>query len=59
MDRNAYTVTEFTERNGVSRATVYREVADGRLRLLKIRNRTLIAADEEKRWLAQAMQSAS
>jgi excisionase family DNA binding protein len=59
MVQNAYTVDEFAQRNRVSRATIYREVADGRLRLLKIRNRTLIAADEEKRWLAEAMQSAS
>lgn len=49
-------IDELAARNGVSRATIYREHAAGRLAFVKIRTRTMITAAEEDRWLREAMQ---
>ena len=58
MSRNSFTVPEVAKRNSVSRSTLYREAAAGRLHLTKIRNRTLITAEEEARWIRDATQPA-
>ncbi len=39
-------------RMGISRSTLYLELADGRLTALKARGRTLISRAEQARWLA-------
>ena len=56
MTRNAFTIDELAKRNGLSRATIYREHAAGRLGFAKIRTRTMITAEEEARWLRAATQ---
>jgi excisionase family DNA binding protein len=48
-DRRAFPVTEAATLLGVSRATVYKLAADGRIRLVKIGGRTLIPASEIER----------
>lgn len=45
------------KRMGISRSTLYLEIADGRLAALKARNRTLITRAEQARWL-EALPSA-
>ena len=40
------------KRLGVSRSTIYLELADGRMTALKARGRTLITRAEQERWLA-------
>ena len=46
-------------RLGVSRSWLYREIGAGRLRVVKIGNRTLIAEDELRRFAAELAQRGS
>lgn len=49
-----YTIDEFAALRRVSRSTVYREIADGRLRPTKTRGRTIIPRAEADRYAAAA-----
>lgn len=52
--RRAYTIPEFMAEFDVSRATVYREAspACGRLKLTKIRSKSVITIEDAERWWA-------
>lgn len=47
---SAYTVAQFCNAYGVSPSFFYREVREGRLNPRKARGRTLVSADEARRW---------
>jgi excisionase family DNA binding protein len=48
-ERRAFRVDEAASLLGVSRATLYKLAADGRIRLVKIGGRTLVPASEIER----------
>ena len=51
-ERNrASSILDFRARYGLGHATVYRLIADGRLRAVKLGRRTLILAEDEAAWL--------
>lgn len=47
----AYSVASLAEEAEVSRQTIYREVADGRLRAKRVRGRLVIPAEAVREWL--------
>ncbi|MCB1383233.1 MAG: helix-turn-helix domain-containing protein [Notoacmeibacter sp.] len=49
--KGAYTIPEFADWSGISRSSVYRQIASGQLTAMKAGHRTLIRADEAQRWL--------
>lgn len=51
--RQNFTIDEFSLWEGVSRSTTYREIADGRLRPVRIRGRTIIPRAEADRRAAE------
>jgi excisionase family DNA binding protein len=51
MDKNLSSVSEFCERNNISRTGFYREVRDGRLRVVKVRKNTRVTSRDEQDWL--------
>ncbi|RDD63830.1 helix-turn-helix transcriptional regulator [Ferruginivarius sediminum] len=51
-DRLAYTIPELVEASGLGRTTIYGEIRDGRLRVIKVRRRTLVRAEDARAWLA-------
>lgn len=51
MEKELFTISEFLVKFSISRASFYREVADGRLHLLKRGRRSLISRAEAERWL--------
>jgi len=51
MNRRAYSIDEFCERNGIGRTTAYAEIKDKRLKVRKVRRRTIITAEAEDDWL--------
>jgi predicted DNA-binding transcriptional regulator AlpA len=48
--RMAYSIKEFIERNGISRATVYEESKRGRLKIRKIGGKSVVLAIDERDW---------
>ena len=50
--RDAYSIPEFAQRNGIGRSTVYEEIKSGRLRALKVGNRTIITDEHGAEWRA-------
>ena len=54
MQPMALSVNEAAKTLGVSRATLYREIQDGRLRKRQVRGRTLIAVEDARAWLDAA-----
>jgi excisionase family DNA binding protein len=50
-DRRALSIVEFCHRYGVGRSKAYEEIKAGRLRAIKIGNRTLIIVDDAEAWL--------
>ena len=51
------TLAEFTETYGISRATIYREHAEGRLPFVKAGRRTLVATEDAEKWLCDLPRS--
>ncbi|WP_395020998.1 excisionase family DNA-binding protein [Dongia sp.] len=51
-ERSAFSIKEFSERSGLSVATIYRRLKDGSLRSVQIGGRRLIPADVERELLA-------
>ena len=47
----AYTVVEAARATSISRSTLYEEVRDGRLRLIKVGRRSLILDEDLRAWL--------
>jgi len=56
MTHTLYSVTGLCNFYGIARSTFYREVADGRLNILKCAGRTLIEGAEAERWWNQRYQ---
>ena len=50
MLRMLYSVRQFCSEHRISRSTLYREIAAGRLRVIKCHTMTFITADESSRW---------
>lgn len=50
MEPVAYRIPEFCQTYAISRTSLYREVKDGRLRILKRGKRTLIERAEAEKW---------
>jgi excisionase family DNA binding protein len=44
-------VEDFAKRHGVCRVTVYKEIAEGRLRTFKVGRRRLISSEAERQWI--------
>jgi hypothetical protein len=51
MDKLGYSVPALAEAADVSRSKLYEEMAAGRLKAKKFGARTIIPADEARRWL--------
>jgi excisionase family DNA binding protein len=51
-EKLAYTIKEASAALGVSKATIYRTLANGELHAKKLGSRTLIPADEIRRWIS-------
>jgi excisionase family DNA binding protein len=50
-DRLAYSIAEACAVVGIRRTTLYKEIRSGGLRAVKIGERTVILADDLRRWL--------
>ncbi|EME68609.1 excisionase [Paramagnetospirillum caucaseum] len=50
--KRAFSIPEYCKLYGIGRTSAYREITDGRLKVVKCGGRTLIPADEAERWLA-------
>jgi hypothetical protein len=53
----AYRVSDFCQRYKISRTSLYKEVNEARLRLVKRGRRTLIARVEAERWFTELCQN--
>jgi hypothetical protein len=51
-ERRAFTIDEFSERNGIGRDSTYNEIRKGRLRAKKAGRRTIILDEDEAAWRA-------
>ncbi len=51
INRNSLSINELAARNGVCRATIYNEIARGKLKTLKVGRRRLITVEQEAQWL--------
>ena len=51
-EKLAYTIKEASAALGVSKATIYRTLANGELHAKKLGSRTLIPADSLRQWIA-------
>jgi len=58
ITKELMTLCDFIERFSVSRSTVYRELAAGRLRFVKVGRRTYISRKDAETWL-QALRTNS
>ena len=52
IETEVFRVSEFCERYAISRTSLYKEVNEHRLHLIKRGRRTLIARQEAERWFA-------
>lgn len=52
VSARAFPIAEFCRAYGIGRTTAYQEIAAGRLRAVKVGQRTLIASDAAEAWLA-------
>jgi hypothetical protein len=46
----AFSIADFSLRNGIGQTTAYKEIKAGRLIARKIGRRTIITADDEQKW---------
>jgi hypothetical protein len=51
VGRRSYRVPEIAHRNGVSRAFVYKQIAEGRLRARKAGAATIVTDEDEAAWI--------
>tara|TARA_B100000614_G_C14271975_1_gene379683 strand:- start:223 stop:420 length:198 start_codon:yes stop_codon:yes gene_type:complete len=58
MDRIAYSVVEAAELVGLSRSSLYEQIAAGQLRVVKVGRRTVVPADELRAWLTRLAETA-
>ena len=52
MEKEAFHVNEFCQRYAISRTSLYKEVLENRLSLIKRGRRTLISRTEAERWFS-------
>jgi excisionase family DNA binding protein len=52
-EKRAIPILEFCRRYGVSKTSAYAEIAEGHLRAVKVRRRTLVLTDDAEKWLAE------
>lgn len=52
MEKEAFHVSEFCQRYAISRTSLYKEVLENRLSLIKRGRRTLISRAEAERWFS-------
>ena len=52
VQRTAFSIMEFCERNGISRTLAYAEIRNGRLKTRKVGRRQLITVQDEAAWHA-------
>lgn len=50
--KQAYDILTFCELFGIGRTLAYREIKEGRLKIVKVGRRTLITAEAAKQWLS-------
>jgi len=50
QDADAFTVVEFARRHRIGRSTAYQEIRSGRLTARKVRDRTIITAEDARTW---------
>lgn len=50
MDKQAYSREEFCEMHSIGRSFFYEEVARGNIRIVKAGRKTLVLADDARRW---------
>ena len=50
LERSAFTVDEFCDRNGIGRSSVYKEIESGRLESIRVGTRRLITLEQERAW---------
>ncbi|MEQ8344831.1 MAG: helix-turn-helix domain-containing protein [Sneathiellaceae bacterium] len=53
MEQLFYTIPEFAEAARISRSKVYLEIADGRLKPVKVGRRRLVSVTEARAWAAR------
>jgi hypothetical protein len=51
LPKLSYSIEEFATMTSLSKAQVYLEISEGRLRVRKAGRRSLVALDEAQRWL--------
>ena len=51
LDRAAFSILEFCQRNGVGRTFAFEEIRRGRLKARKAGKRTLVTPADEREWL--------
>ena len=51
IEKQAYSVNEFLSSFAIGRTMFYREVNEGRLKINKIGNKTVVTASNAKAWL--------
>jgi len=57
--RLAYSVNSFCEAVDISRTTFYQLIADGKLKTVKVGNKTLVTADEAQRFIDALKEAAA
>lgn len=50
---HAYDILTFCDLYGIGRTLAYREIKEGRLKIVKVGRRTIITAEAAKQWLKQ------
>lgn len=58
-EKRLLTLRDFSERYSISRASIYRQVSDGRLRLTKLGTRSLVDVEDAEAWLAALPRSSN
>lgn len=53
QEQHAYTIDQFCDAHGIGRTLCYAEIAAGRLQAKKAGRRTLILADDARKWREQ------
>ena len=54
-NKQAYDVATFCQLHGIGRTLAYREIKEGRLRIVKVGRRTLITAQAASQWLEKLL----
>lgn len=58
MEKIAYSMKEAVEVTGIGRTTLYSHIADGNLKAVRVGGRTIIPADELRRFVNEGCEAA-